>query len=910
MTRAIELDGVWEFLYAGMDQVAPVETRHIVVPGVWQAQFSDLRMKSGIGIYRRTFEIPRGWHNGRAFVRFGAVFQSAKVWVNDQLAGSHDGGFLPFSCNVSAMIREGENEIKVRVDSPIDDQSLYPDDPLGEIPFGKQGWYGPQSGIWQPVYLECRNPDHISSLRIRPSLPARCVALRVLLAAPATAPLEAEVSVKDPSGQVVAKANAPVASGVDEVTMPVMELAQVLAWSPDHPHLYAIEVVLARRGEVIDTQTRSFGFRTFEAHDGKFYLNGAPIYLRGALDQDYYPDTLCTTPSAAFVEDQLRKSKAMGLNCVRLHIKAPDTRYLDAADRIGILVWSELPNGGRSTERSRARKEQLLQGMLDRDSHHPSIVIWTIINENWGVDLVHDDDDRAWLKRTYEWLKRTDPSRLVVDNSPIYPSFHMKTDIADYHFYAAIPDSRASWDNFVEHLSARGSFLFAPEPDAETTGKEPLVCSEFGNWGLPDPRLLRGPDAREPWWFETGHDWSGGVMYPHGLENRFADWHLDSVFDDFDALIRATQWHQFAALKYEIERMRLAPEIAGYVITELTDVHWEANGLMDMRRNPRIFHERFRDINAGTIAIAELDHWSRWSGETLDLQLAVAHAEGEALRAPVLDIKLASSNAPPLEVRLPDIEPGQVARQSASFVLPAVDKPFSTAIDLTLHADGRILARNRTALAVHAPRAEPKAPPRVWTRDPAIRAHLMGLGYPSAPDTAEADLLIATGFNKELTAAVRSGKRLLLLADRYMSLYPFFPHWQNVQVEPRAGTPWQGDWASSFAWVRRKGPFATLAGGPLLDMAYERVMPKHVITGCNRLDFQGRVHAGLFAGWIHKPVALAVERNYGRGRVVASTFRLLRDEPGVDPTATLLMDALIERAVHASAPAPATSGVV
>ena len=184
---------------------------------------------------------------------------------------------------------------------------------------------------------------------------------------------------------------------------------------------------------------------------------------RGALDQDYYPDTICTVPSVEFLEDQFRKAKELGLNCLRCHIKAADPRYYEVADRIGMLIWTELPNGGMATERSRGRKEKLLKGIVDRDGNHPSIVIWTIINENWGVDLVHDADHREWLKQTFAWLKAYDPTRLVVDNSPLAPSFHVESDIADYHFYAAIPDHRAAWDKFVDGLAGRAPWLYAPQ---------------------------------------------------------------------------------------------------------------------------------------------------------------------------------------------------------------------------------------------------------------------------------------------------------------------------------------------------------------------------------------------------------------------------------------------------------------
>lgn len=892
LAEPISLDGMWDFIHAGPE---PARVRRALVPAPWQSQFADLRMKSGIGVYGRQFDVPRGWRVGRVYVHFGAVFHNSRVWVNDQFVGANEGGFLPFSFDISECVREGRNEIKVRVESPTDDPTQFPDFPLGEIPFGKQSWYGPLSGIWQSVYLECRNVDHVAKLRLWPSLDNGTLGLRVLLATPATSALVIEISVIDWTGAVSAAHRQEIAAGAEELEVAAISVPNVRPWSVDDPKLYRVRVALIKDAEVVDVVVQSCGFRTFEARDGRFWLNGKPFHLRAALDQDYYPDTICTLPSLRYAEDQLRKAKSLGLNCVRLHIKAPDPRYLDAADRVGILVWAELPNGGVSTERSRARKERLIAGMVDRDHHHPSIVIWTIINENWGVDLVHDKRHRAWLRRTFDWLKGYDPSRLVVDNSPLYPSFHLKTDIADYHFYAAIPDSRKAWNSSVDDLAARGPFLFSPDNDAEPTGVEPLLCSEFGNWGLPDPKQLLGPDGREPWWFETGHDWGGGVMYPHGIENRYVDWHLDEVWGPIENLITASQWRQFDALKYQIERMRSRRELAGYVITELTDVHWEANGLLDMRRHPRVFHHDLARLNVDTLPVARLERWSFWAGERLTLPVTVAHA-GPPLAAGVLRV---TSTAGAAAFELAELKTGASIEIEAVLDAPAIDASRIERIDIVVDRDRTEVARNWVDIAIHPPRTAPDDARTVWSSDLLIVKHLRNLGYALADDAAAAELILERSHDATIANLVREGKSLLLVADTEMPLYPFFPHWQNVAVEMREGTPWQGDWASSFSWLRRQGPFAKLPGASLLGLSFDRVIPTHVISGCNRHDFQSRVHAGLFVGWIHKPVALSVERAYGSGRFLATTFRLFRDAPLVDPTATLLLDALVEKAMGA-----------
>ncbi|MBF9232798.1 glycoside hydrolase family 2 protein [Microvirga alba] len=900
--NCISLDGTWEFLHVADDRLSgPAEIRQIGVPSPWQAQFSDLRMRAGIGLYRKTIEVAAEWLHDSIWLRFGAVFHNSRVFINGELVGTNEGGFLPFSFDVTSYLKPGSNEIKVRVDSPTDNPAEFPDSPLAEIPFGKQSWYGPLSGIWQPVYLERRIADHMTRIRLVPNRETGRVMAGVFFARPLTDEAQIRIEVSDPSGKVVLDEMHETQVGV--TSMPFeFSVTDVESWSPDQPNLYRIRMSLVRGGTVKDEVEDRFGFRTIEARNGKFYLNGEPLYLRAALDQDYYPDTICTVPSVAFLEDQFRKAKELGINCLRCHIKAADPRYYEVADRMGLLIWTELPNGGMATDRSRGRKEKLLKGIVDRDGNHPSIIIWTIINENWGVDLVNDPDHREWLKRTFAWLKAYDPTRLVVDNSPLAPSFHVESDIADYHFYAAIPDHRDEWDKFVDELASRASWLYSPHGDAVITGREPLMCSEFGNWGLPYPKDLRDANGEEPWWFETGHDWGEGVMYAHGVENRFSDWSMDRVFGDLRRFVIAAQWQQFRALKYEIEAMRRKPSLAGYVITELHDCHWESNGLLDMRRNPRVFHELFHIINADTVIVPKWERVSYWAGETARLHLFVAHGAGPELEDCQLEISLcdARQNLP-----LPRIDaPFVLDLGHVEVAIPELTEPSLRRIAFDLRAsDGRLIAHNHVDVAIHPKRAAPaQARQLVWSADEDLRDRLHAMGYAAARDLEEATVVVARHHDKAIADRVRQGANLLLLPEHEMTLYPFFPHWQNVKVKSRDGTLWRGDWASSFSWLRRAGHFAEFPGGPLLDETMDRVLPDYVISGCNLLDFQARVFAGLVVGWIHKPVALGVERTYGRGRMVASTLRLFQDDAMADPTATTLLDSLIDLSVEARAP--------
>src|SRR3954462_9411687 len=200
----ISLDGTWEFLHVADDRVSgPAEIRQIVVPSPWQAQFSDLRMRAGIGIYRKTVEIDEAWLHDSIWIRFGAVFHNTKVFINGEAIGHNEGGFLPFSFDATSHLKPGPNEIKVRVDSPTDNPAEFPDSPFAEIPFGKQSWYGPLSGIWQPVYLEHRVADHMTRIRLVPNRETGRVSAGVFFARPLTGATTVRIVVRDPSGTTV-----------------------------------------------------------------------------------------------------------------------------------------------------------------------------------------------------------------------------------------------------------------------------------------------------------------------------------------------------------------------------------------------------------------------------------------------------------------------------------------------------------------------------------------------------------------------------------------------------------------------------------------------------------------------------------------------------------------------------------
>ena len=208
----------------------------------------------------------------------------------------------------------------------------------------------------------------------------------------------------------------------------------------------------------------TFGMRTIATSpSGQLLLNGRSIYLRGALDQDYYPDLVYTPFSDSQLDAQFAQAQHMGLNCLRTHIKITDPRYYAAADRAGLLIWTELPNWQNLTAAAKKRARATLAGMVERDWNHPSIVIWTIINENWGTDLGVNADHRAWLAETYDYMKALDPHRLVVGNSACNGNFQVVTDLLDFHNYYAIPDHYRNWRDWVADFAGRPGLGLRPQ---------------------------------------------------------------------------------------------------------------------------------------------------------------------------------------------------------------------------------------------------------------------------------------------------------------------------------------------------------------------------------------------------------------------------------------------------------------
>ncbi|RIK33549.1 MAG: glycoside hydrolase family 2 [Chloroflexi bacterium] len=881
------LDGTWQFQIdpANRNTFATVveisHWREAQVPMPWQAQFDDLRQTSGTGWYRRTFDIDQR-HTESAILHFNAVDYHTCVWVNGEKAGEHEGGYLPFELDVTHLLRIGENDLVVRVADPTDDEAVWPEFPFSQISHGKQSWYGPISGIWQSVWLEWRPAVHFLGLRLTPF--------------PNQARLEISAQLSFTLANhywVEAHLFAPDGSKLGEVTLNEEQIGffdldpkELQWWSPDHPALYMVKTTLYdSNGQSVDEMSATCGFRTIEAREGRLYLNGAPLYLRGALDQAYYPETIYTPPSLAFLEDQVRKAKQLGLNCLRCHIKIEDPRYYEVADRLGILIWTEIPNWALLTVQASYRAKETFGRMVERDWNHPSIIAWTLVNEDWGTDLTRNPEHRRWLAEFYHEARQIDPHRLIVDNSACAPNFHVAGDLEDYHHYRAIPDHADDWDAWVADFAGRAPWAWAADYLHERRADLPLIVSEFGNWGLPHPDQIQ-EQGRDPWWFETGHEWGEGIVYPHNMRERFFYWGLDRVFGDFDQFIHDSQLHMAHSLAYEISTMRLHPAIGGYVITEFTDVHWECNGLFDMQRNVKAgLADIFAPLNQDRVIVLRPQQWSGRPGDRVAVAIHTFDVDGPGDQGLVRWQAGSATGELPVTggiIQLPLEQPGLVAL-SAQW----------------LDTAGAVVAHNTIELACVEPAS---ATGRVAViNDSALAATLAQLGYDvvahQQPEPGERGVvLVARHYTPALQAALQSDARVLLLAGPDFNTASDTTRLPTGTVIPRVRTVWQGDWATSFSWLRKSGPFAALPGGPLLKMEYAEIMPDAVLAGIPVWQYRDHSWAGLALGWIHKPVSLLAKLPYGRGSLTITTFTLTADLLARNTIAQALMGGLVSLA--------------
>ena len=458
----LNLNGLWQFEITKKDDAQPSQFgKQILVP------FPPESSLSGIGHmvmpderiwYKRTFANPRPWCGRRVMLNFGAVDYECIVWVNGKQVGKHQGGFDPFSFDITDALKPaGEQEIVVTVWDPTDSKGIV----RGKQTLKPQGcFYTPTSGIWQTVWLEPVQDAHIVSFKAVPDIDRQVLRVNVT-ASGASNGAVVKLTALDGRSVVAAVEGKP----GEEIVVPVKSPK---LWSPESPFLYDLRVSLVNGGRVADSISSYFGMRKLSVmkdRDGlnRLALNNKIVFQYGPLDQGFWPDGIFTAPADAANRYDIEVIKKFGSNMMRKHIKVEPQRLYYWADKLGLMIWQDMPSGDNSQD-LRPQFEEEFRRMVDTLYNHPSIIMWVCFNEGWG------QFDTARIANT---VRKWDPSRLI--NNATGWTDDKAGDTVDVHVYpgpgmpeldrrraAVLGEFGGVGGTYMGHLwSEQGTFAYA-----------------------------------------------------------------------------------------------------------------------------------------------------------------------------------------------------------------------------------------------------------------------------------------------------------------------------------------------------------------------------------------------------------------------------------------------------------------
>jgi beta-galactosidase/beta-glucuronidase len=645
--RWLDLCGAWEFLRGTpRDDIAPPSDldghpESIIVPYPWESA------ASGVGAawlerawYRRAIDVPSSWAGERFILKFGGVHHHARVFVNGTQVGDHAGAG-PFECDITDALSPApggglRGVLLVGVEAPSDKRA---------IAHGKQRSipaadydacsFQPSSGIWQPVWLEPRPATFLRQVRIQAAQTLDRFEVEVAAAGPSAGAAQLAVEVVG-AGDSIATETRSDGSALIELPVPAPRL-----WSPEDPYLYRVRVLM-HTADGTDEVTCTAALRRIEVTGGEVRLNGQRRYLRGVLDQGYWPGSGLTAPAPEALRRDITLARAAGYNLVRKHLKLEDPRWLHFADLTGMLVWAEPPSTSRYSPESVAAFRQGLESLVERDANHPCIVIWGCFNEEWGLDWqVSDDPERQeTVEQAVALVRKLDVSRPVVGNSGWT---HVAGDLIDWHYYEG---DLGRWAKNVAALVEDETAEIPVALHPETVEMKPLLVR---------PAVMRGrPNLNSE--------------YGMGFTSVERGWHL----------------------KWQTQELRRHDRLAGYVYTELYDIEHEQAGLLGADRLPKdLANISPADVNAETVLV--LDVVPVQPG--IDLELA-----GQEIS---VGVRCSHHGAAPVRGRLRwawgahlGVAPGSRDRDSDSALLVAEPFALSDPVQVTAELpDGWVAGR-------------------------------------------------------------------------------------------------------------------------------------------------------------------------------------------------------------------------
>ncbi|NEX60301.1 glycoside hydrolase family 2 protein [Noviherbaspirillum galbum] len=557
----LSLNGQWKFAFDNNKQFKhpsdPIEWTHdITVPYPPESKASgiaDRGFHSAVW-YQREFDIQP--EHGNILLHFGAVDYQCKVWVNGHQVIEHEGGHSSFHADITRALGEGtRHTLTVYVE----------DDPLDLAkPRGKQDWqlephsiwYPRTTGIWQTVWLERVPTTYIKTLRWTPHFDGFEVGCETIIAGDLQEDLTVEVKIRN-GRKVLSDDRYKVISGEANRRIAISDPGiddsrNELLWSPEHPTLLDVDVILRHGEEVIDKVKSYTALRSVEINRDRFMLNGRPYHLKLVLDQGYWPDSLLTPPDDDALRRDVELAKAMGFNGVRKHQKIEDPRYLYWADRLGLLVWEEMPSSYRFTPQAINRMVREWTEVIDRDYSHPCIIVWVPFNESWGVpNLTSMQAHRNAVEALYHLTRTLDQTRPVIGNDGWEAS---ATDLLGIHDYDPDPERiavRYSHQNAKDLFDRRRPGGRILTLDGYPHRGQPIVLTEFG-----------------------------GITYAKKPE--------EGVNGVWGYSLAASDQEFLDAYKRLLEVVNETPLFSGFCYTQFADTFQEANGLLTADRSPKL----------------------------------------------------------------------------------------------------------------------------------------------------------------------------------------------------------------------------------------------------------------------------------------------------------------------------------
>lgn len=538
------LNGLWNYAILPIGKQTPSTfDGKILVPFAIESSLSGVQKKVGRENelwYQREFTIPSKWKNNRILLHFGAVDWKADVWVNDIKVGRHTGGYTPFSFDITSALKSGSNKLVVKVWDPTNN---------GYQPRGKQVnrpegiWYTSVTGIWQTVWLEPVPEKYITNVKITPDIDKNILTVEASVNE-LSALDKIEVKVMDGS-QVIASGRS-----INHLPVEITMSEQVKLWSPDSPFLYDLEITLWSDNKPQDKVNSYAAMRKYSIkRDNKgivrLQLNNKDLFQFGPLDQGWWPDGLYTAPTDDALKFDIQKTKDLGFNMIRKHVKVEPARWYMHCDRLGMIVWQDMPSGDRGPQwqprqyfngvewlrspESEANYRKEWKEIIDFLYSYPCVGVWVPFNEAWG---------QFKTKEIAEWTKQYDPSRLV---NPASGGNHYPVgDMLDLHNY--------------------------PHPELYLyDGQRATVLGEYGGIG----------------WAVKGHLWEPDRNWGYVQFNSSKE--VTDQYVEYAEQLKTLIKHGFSAAVY----------------TQTTDVEIEVNGLMTYDREMiKMDEQRIKQVNS------------------------------------------------------------------------------------------------------------------------------------------------------------------------------------------------------------------------------------------------------------------------------------------------------------------------